>query len=156
MNLSPEHVIVSGDKSTLIMRPVFGEYYIPFGFIFRVAAVWVLNNLLGMDNGQKFLMTFIACTAGFIVFAFQPGCHHRWYICVLIYSCIAIPVTFLFNPSRMEDIFPPSHWNWLWDDVGHIFVEHLIVFVLLFIAGRVFLYISRFWNVPYFVEENVR
>jgi hypothetical protein len=28
MNLSPERVIVSGDKSTLIMRPVFGEYYI--------------------------------------------------------------------------------------------------------------------------------
>ncbi len=27
MNLSPERVIVSGDKSTLIMRPVFGEYY---------------------------------------------------------------------------------------------------------------------------------
>jgi hypothetical protein len=25
--LSPETVIVSGDKSTLIMRPVFGEYY---------------------------------------------------------------------------------------------------------------------------------
>jgi hypothetical protein len=25
--LSPEIVIVSGDKSTLIMRPVFGEYY---------------------------------------------------------------------------------------------------------------------------------
>ena len=25
---SPEYVIVSGDKSTLIMRPVFGEYYI--------------------------------------------------------------------------------------------------------------------------------
>jgi len=28
MNLPPETVIVSGDKSTLIMRPVFGEYYI--------------------------------------------------------------------------------------------------------------------------------
>jgi len=27
INLSPETVIVSGDKSTLIMRPVFGEYY---------------------------------------------------------------------------------------------------------------------------------
>jgi len=27
MNLSPETVIVSGDKSTLIMRPVFGEHY---------------------------------------------------------------------------------------------------------------------------------
>jgi len=27
MNLSPDYVIVSGDKSTLIMRPVFGEYY---------------------------------------------------------------------------------------------------------------------------------
>jgi hypothetical protein len=27
MNLSPEYFIVSGDKSTLIMRPVFGEYY---------------------------------------------------------------------------------------------------------------------------------
>jgi hypothetical protein len=26
-DLSPESVIVSGDKSTLIMRPVFGEYY---------------------------------------------------------------------------------------------------------------------------------
>jgi len=30
-NLSPETVIVSGDKSTLIMRPVFGEYYISNG-----------------------------------------------------------------------------------------------------------------------------
>ncbi len=28
INLSPEYVIVSGDKSTLIMRPVFVEYYI--------------------------------------------------------------------------------------------------------------------------------
>jgi len=28
--LSPETVIVSGDKSTLIMRPVFGEYYSSF------------------------------------------------------------------------------------------------------------------------------
>jgi hypothetical protein len=28
MNLSPEYLIVSGDKSTLTMRPVFGEYYI--------------------------------------------------------------------------------------------------------------------------------
>jgi len=27
MNLSPELFIVSGEKSTLIMRPVFGEYY---------------------------------------------------------------------------------------------------------------------------------
>ncbi len=27
INLSPEYVIVSGDKSTLIMRPVFGKYY---------------------------------------------------------------------------------------------------------------------------------
>jgi hypothetical protein len=27
MNLSPETSIVSGNKSTLIMRPVFGEYY---------------------------------------------------------------------------------------------------------------------------------
>jgi len=27
INLSPEYVIVSGDKSTLITRPVFGEYY---------------------------------------------------------------------------------------------------------------------------------
>jgi hypothetical protein len=27
MNSSPETVIVSGDKSTLIMRPVSGEYY---------------------------------------------------------------------------------------------------------------------------------
>ena len=26
-NLSPEYCIVSGDKSTLTMRPVFGEYY---------------------------------------------------------------------------------------------------------------------------------
>jgi len=27
-NLSSETVVVSGNKSTLIMRPVFGEYYI--------------------------------------------------------------------------------------------------------------------------------
>lgn len=129
---------------------------IPFGFIFRIAAVWVLNDLLGMDNGPIFLMTFIACTAGFIIFASQPGRRCRWYMCGLVHGCMAIPVTFLFNPSRMEDIFPPSHWGWLWDDVGHIFVEHLIVFILLFTAGRLFLYISRLWKVPYFVEENVR
>jgi hypothetical protein len=30
MKLSPETIIVSGDKSTLITRPVFGEYYNPF------------------------------------------------------------------------------------------------------------------------------
>jgi len=127
---------------------------IPLGFIFRIAAVWVLNDLLGMDNGPKFLMTFIACTAGFIVFALQPGCRYRWYLFGLVYAGMAVPVTFLFNPGRMEDIFPPSHWGWLWDDVGHIFVEHLIVFVLLFIAGRVFLYISQRWNITYFVEEK--
>jgi len=36
MNLSPEYVIVSGDKSTLIMRPVFGEYYNHLHFISRM------------------------------------------------------------------------------------------------------------------------
>jgi hypothetical protein len=35
INLSPEYVIVSGDKSTLIMRPVFGEYYIRKGAPYR-------------------------------------------------------------------------------------------------------------------------
>jgi hypothetical protein len=29
-NLSPEYFIVSGDKSTLAMRPVFGEYYMQY------------------------------------------------------------------------------------------------------------------------------
>jgi len=28
--LSPEYYIVSGDKSTLTLRPVFGEYYKPY------------------------------------------------------------------------------------------------------------------------------
>lgn len=35
-------------------------------------------------------------------------------------------------------------------------VRFVATWVDLFIAGRLFLYLSRFWNVPYFVEENVR
>jgi len=39
INLPPETVIVSGDKSTLIMRPVFGEYYKNWAAGWRFLAV---------------------------------------------------------------------------------------------------------------------
>jgi len=42
MNLSPETFIVSGDKSTLIMRPVFGEYY-------NIRTIWhVIYEIFGL------------------------------------------------------------------------------------------------------------
>jgi len=47
MNLSPERVIVSGDKSTLIMRPVFGEYYILWGW-------YKTFRLLSIDHNTDF------------------------------------------------------------------------------------------------------
>jgi hypothetical protein len=53
INLSPEIVIVSGDKSTLIMRPVFGEYYshrpYPIGPILVLIFLYVIpSSVVGM------------------------------------------------------------------------------------------------------------
>jgi len=50
MNLSPERVIVSGDKSTLIMRPVFGEYYNAIIALAEMRAVFIKAHLLDYER----------------------------------------------------------------------------------------------------------
>jgi hypothetical protein len=63
MNLSPEIVIVSGGKSTLITRPVFGEYYntqdagrinLAGGILFSILSLESSSNTLGGKYGMFF------------------------------------------------------------------------------------------------------
>jgi hypothetical protein len=51
MNLSPEYFIVSGDKSTLTMRPVFGEYYTVLSHhVIRIGLLWKIVFLVCPPN----------------------------------------------------------------------------------------------------------
>jgi hypothetical protein len=86
----------------------------------------------------------IACSMGmgFIIFCFQLGLRRRWYLWWLVYVALAVPLAFVTDPNRIEDLFEQVPWIQLWDEMAYIFFAYLIVFIVLFLIARFVVWIT--------------
>lgn len=122
----------------------------PLGFGLVFGAMYLLR---GIDPISEFFqwtyyysarpVILIACSMGmgFIIFCFQLGLRRRWYLWWLIYVALAVPLAFVTDPDKIEDLFQVP-WIQLWDEMAYIFFAYLIVFIVLFLIARFVVWIT--------------
>jgi hypothetical protein len=110
------------------------------GLIFGGA--YILHKLMMLEyfSHMHSPVIFIICSmgVGFIIFCSQLGLRRRWYLWLLVYAALAIPVTFITSPDGFEkvfELFHTEHWHDVPTELKIILAGHILVFMLLFFIG---------------------
>lgn len=122
----------------------------PLGLGLILGVAYVLGELHGWGYLSRITdpLIPIACSMGmgFIIFCFQVGLRRRWYLWGLMYAVLAVPATFISDPNRVEDLLEATLRDRLWHKIGYVFIAYLLVFVLLFLAARIIIWITSLWG----------